>query len=515
MNRDPQAAPTAELYIDALGGGDVHRRALLACAAPLRLDDETACAAVELVAGTNGTSAALVRRIKDLGCVGRQWDGTWYLADEVRGYLVERLRQEVSPEVHDRLRSLLAERARRQLGTAESDGQLGRWRARAARIEAAYQTSLIGERGAEGARAFVDAWRREAPPGRAATAEAVDHLAPEIERHAGGLAVEIAFFQGIAAYRRGSKNVARQKFEAVWRQGKAGEIYAIAAHLYGRLTRDRKKAEKAYRDSIAWYADPFHQAQVYHSLGQLLAEDRRRWNEAENALRKSLELLTRPADQAQVYHSLGLLLAKDQGRWNEAEDALRKSLELLTRPADQAQVYHSLGLLLAKNRRRWNEAEDALRKSLELLTRPADQAQVLASWANAILKLKLEAQYPQAEEHARRSLELGGESLKQRSISHKILAELYERQGRITEAIRSLEAQLDADRKMRRWRDVQRVEEALARLRRGAYPPPRAEASYVAEPGRPYDPDDELRRKVEKLRRKFRGEGRGPRGGRG
>ena len=108
-----------------------------------------------------------------------------------------------------------------------------------------------------------------------------------------------------------------------------------------------------------------------------MSKERKRWEEAEDAYKESLELLKKindPFGQAQVYHSLGNLLSKERNRWEEAEDAYKESLELgKDNLHHKAQVYHSLGNLLSKERKRRGEAEDAYKESLELLEKVNDQ----------------------------------------------------------------------------------------------------------------------------------------------
>jgi hypothetical protein len=235
MAYDPTTAALAESYLEVLGGGAMARNALLACAAALRLDDEVARQAIALAAGSNGSTDALLRRIKDLGCVARRWDGTWYVADDVRPYLVDRFEREVPAAERVRLRDLLAEHADARMGTLAPDGQITTWQARAASLEAAYQLLHSSQRAKEGASRLVATWQQARDEAKTATCEAVEALAPELERHLERLPDEVLFLRGMAAYRRTDrKAAARRYFETVWRHGPGDEIHAIAAHLFGR-----------------------------------------------------------------------------------------------------------------------------------------------------------------------------------------------------------------------------------------------------------------------------------------
>ena len=79
---------TAERYLKRLEADPQARLALLACSAALQIDDDTAGEAVELVAKTNGATRALVTRVKKLGCVWKEWNGYWHVAEDVRRDLV-------------------------------------------------------------------------------------------------------------------------------------------------------------------------------------------------------------------------------------------------------------------------------------------------------------------------------------------------------------------------------------------------------------------------------------------
>ncbi len=262
----------AEAYIDALGGDDVARRALLACAAGLRLDDGLAGQTIELVASTNGSTAAWVRRIKRLSCVWQEWDGTWFLGEEVRAYLGERLHSEVSPEVRDRLHDLLAVHAAETAACAAADGQITVSKTRAAQVEAGYQRVLTREGAKAGAEQLANAWRSAQPTAKGAICTAVSHLTPALERAHPELPDEVRFLRGMAAYRRDNK-AAERDFRALWEDGRPGDIYGIAAHLFGNLVgrRQPKLAERAFKDSLEWHDDPHHCAQVWHSLGNHLS----------------------------------------------------------------------------------------------------------------------------------------------------------------------------------------------------------------------------------------------------
>lgn len=462
------------------------RSALLVCASALCLDDDIAAQAIHLVVGTNGSTTDVLQRLKRLGCVHEQWDGSWYLAHDVRADLVKHLDAEVPEDKVRALRELVAQYADSKAGQFAADGQLTAYRKRAAQFESAYQRCLQPERVAEGARQFEAIWEEARGSGERATVRAVDYLAPEIDNCAGGLPAPIRFFQGMAAYRRGDRKSATRMFEVLWREGRPGKIYAIAAHLYGQYERNREIAEQALNDSIAWLQEDHHQGQVYHSLGNLLARDRNRWAEAEDAYHASIGLLRNAADQGQVYHSLGNLLAQDRHRLAEAEKAYRASLDLLQNAFDQGQVYHSLGNLLARDRDRWDEAEKAYRTSLDLLHHAPDRTQVYASWAEAILRSEGNKDLGTAERYAQKVLDLSPKDPKSVAVAHKIFAEIHERRCEWPQAIEAVETMMETDQRARITRYRTKNEQWLAELRRKAAATPAnpSEDADNASPGK-------------------------------
>lgn len=405
-------------YIKLLEDDEKTKVALLTCAAALRLDDEVATGAIKLVAESNGSTSELLRRVKNLGCIWKQGDGTWYVAEEVRKDFVEHLYQIVSAPKLVELREHLSSYAHQLAASFSPDGQLTEYRVRQAKIEAAYHQTMIPDRAEDAAAQMTEVWRQASSEAKKATADSVDYLAEELARRVETLPPDILFLQGMAARSRGGREGRRkqlQYFGAVYNIGREkteihGYIYGIAAHLYGLLLRNHKKAKQAFIDSIDWYDSSDHRAQVYNSLGHLLSEDENSWEEAENAFTKSLDLRHDASHQGQVYHSLGKLLSKDHRRWPEAIAAYEKSLSL------------------RDNKR--------------------DKAQVLTSWADLLLEFKTAEGYEQAQELAEKSLALDPNNPSTIGMCHRILAVVYEQQGKYDKAIDSLKILQETNRKL-------------------------------------------------------------------
>ena len=488
---------TGKTYLEQFADDPVAQRALLACAAALRLDDESASAAIAAVAQANGRTRELLHTVKDLGCVWRQWDGSWYLAEDVRKELVGELHQRVPSEQVNKLRSQLADKADQRAAAMPPDGQITTHQLRIALIEAGYQRTMVPGQVEKGGEQLGAIWEKAAPAAGEATARSVDYLAPEIEEHIGQLPVQVLFLRGMAARARHDRADQEKYFRAVWEQGRPGQIFGAAAHFFGLLVRDRRVAEQALRDSVQWNEDPRHRAEAYHSLGNLLAKDRRRWPEAEDAYRASLNLLHDAPSQGQVWHSLGNLLAKDRRRWPEAEDAYRESLRLRHDAPHQAQVWHSLGNFFTKDERRWEDAENAFNKSKELCRDREHEAHVGASLANLLTKYQKPEADVRAEQLALRSLELDRGNPWTGSVCHRILAAIYERQGNAERAIRELEGLLEADRRQGKSRFQQAITARIAALSRGELPPLR-KLKAVPLPS-PDEEDDEFAGEAEPL----------------
>ena len=415
---------TGKAYLEQFADDPVAQRALLACAAALRLDDESASEAIEIVAQSSGRTRDLLHVMKNLGCVWRQWDGSWYLAEEVRKELVGELHQRVPDEQINKLRSQLADKADQRAAAMLPDGQITAHQLRIALIEAGYQRTMVPEQVEKGGEQLGAIWEKAAPAAGEATARSVDYLAPEIEEHIGQLPAQVLFLRGMAARARHDRADQEKYFRAVWERGRPGHIFGAAAHFFGLLVRDRRVAEQALKDSVQWNEDPRHKAEAYHSLGNLLAKDRRRSREAEDSYRESLRLRHDAPHQGQVWHSLGNLLAKDRPQSREAEDAYRKGLNLLRDAPSQAQVWHSLGNLLANNHRRSREAEEAYRKSIDLDPLDSGKAHVGASLANLLSKYREPEADRRAEDLALHSFELDRGNPWTNGVCYRVLADV-------------------------------------------------------------------------------------------
>ncbi len=289
---------------------DPVRKGLFACSAALTLDDDTACRVVEVVVGSNSSAGNIVRQIKDLGIVWHHGDGTWSIARDVRGELLERLFDEVGDDNLDRLHRLLAEETERRLAALRPDGAANISRIRSAKVEAAYQRMLTREAAgvAEGGRALAAVWRGAEGVSKMAVCRAVETLSPDLDRRLelGRLPDEVLFLRGKAALPR-DQQTAKQYFEMVWQRGRAlshrDDFHAIAALHFGNHEKNARTAEEAFRDSLAWTKDTACMGEVYHSLGKLLARDPKRWLETETAFQKSRDFVDEKEDRAQVLAS--------------------------------------------------------------------------------------------------------------------------------------------------------------------------------------------------------------------
>jgi len=421
---------TAREYLELLIGDQHSKLALLACSASLQLNDETAYAAIELVTQSNGGTTGLMQRVKSLGCVWKEWNGLWYVTEDVRPYLMDQLYQEVPQAVVVKLHERLAEGADSISERLPVNGQVTNHTRLLSKFEAAYQRVHIPERSEEGAAELAELWQHSPQAAATATARSIDYLADELDRRLSHLPDEVVFLRGMAARSRGNRRNEEKYFRKVWERGRDGYIYAIAAHLFGLLikNRDRITAERAMRDSLKWYESGYHRALVYHSLGSLLARDPKRRQEAEAAFKQSLEMLTEPKDRVQVYHSLGNLYAKDRERRQEAEQAFRRSLNLDKNNESRAQTLHSLANLLARDRHRLRDAERAYRQSMQLRQDPQHQKQVFHSLGNLFMKDPMH--WTEAEVAFRQSLRRTQDDYSRAQVLHsfgKLLFKMHDR----------------------------------------------------------------------------------------
>jgi tetratricopeptide (TPR) repeat protein len=459
-------ARTASSYLETLSDNPSGQRALLACATALRLDDEAAMQAIAVVSGDEDQSRELIYLVKNLSCVWQQWDGTWYLAEDVRRGLIPEVYARFSESQISRLRNALARSAEAKAARMQRDGQITSYRRRDALIEAGYQRTLVRGQADAGSKKLGEVWEKAQPDAGEATARSVDYLADEIEDRLGELPVEVLFLRGMAARTRGDAAQQHKYFRRVWLKGRVGRIFGTAAHFYGLLERDASIAERALRDSVKWNTDRRHKGQAYHSLGNLVGRDNRRRKEAEGAYHAALKLLRDPASEGQVWHSLANLLAESRDARRQAETAYRTSLELLPDPASKAQVWHSLANLLSKDSSRWEEAESAFYESLQLAPDRESEVQVETSLASLLIRYRDRHADRRAEKILLRSLERAGSNPLTQSMCNSLLAVIYQRRGNIKAALKALELKARSDRLQRGWDFLRETKKRIASLRR-------------------------------------------------
>jgi tetratricopeptide (TPR) repeat protein len=170
---------------------------------------------------------------------------------------------------------------------------------------------------------------------------------------------ELDFLQGMVYYREGRTVEAIALLRRVASAPVARVEVAIAAHLVGRFDGKRHRPQKAELlldrslEINQVLKNEFGQAQVLHTLGQLIGRDRKRTDEAEQLLRQSLAIETElgnRSSEAAVLHTLGQLIGRDRKRTDEAEQLLGKSLNLgesLGIKSHQAQVLYTMGRIRA------------------------------------------------------------------------------------------------------------------------------------------------------------------------
>ena len=337
MNSDRSPHNTADQYLQLFANDEAMHVSLLACSAGLSLDDGVASDAIEVVLPQAVQTQDILARIKRLGCVSHNWDGSWRISEDVRVGLADLLSRQFSADRLLEIRTRLASKAERKASSLSPDGQITNYRVREARFQAAYQKLLMPGRAEEGAQLCAEIWRQASADAREATCSAADYVSDEVLRQVEELPPELLFLKGMAARARGDRDGAKEYFRLVWKQGRPGDIFAIAAHLFGNLSSDRELAERAFRDSLQWYDDRSHQGQVWHSLGNLLSRQSPRWKEAEEAYRKSLQLRHDPAHQGQVYSSWAGAIVDNRpvNEYDKAEEYVRLSLSL--RPNERTQ----------------------------------------------------------------------------------------------------------------------------------------------------------------------------------
>jgi RNA polymerase sigma factor (TIGR02999 family) len=322
----------SERYLQSLNDEPQVRKALLACSAALQLDDGTACAAIEVVAKSNGSTEALMHHVKNLGCVWKDKNELWRITEDVRRGLVVQLHQEVPEPVATTLHELLAARAELRALAGTSVDRANVYDHLQARFEAAYQRILNPADSATGGQQLAKLWEELEPAAALGIAKSIDYLASEFNQYLRVVPDEVVFLRGIAARDRRDKEAQEEYFAEVWNRGRVGHrsrIHALASRLYGKLIEDRDPlgAENAFRSSIDWSKEAHEAGLAYFALGSILARNSLRNKEAEQAFLKSLTLLSNPQDRAKVHHSLGNLLASSSRENRQTAITGMKSLD--------------------------------------------------------------------------------------------------------------------------------------------------------------------------------------------
>ena len=309
---------TAQRYLKRLEADPQARLALLACSAALRIDDATASEAIDLIARTNGSTQELVTRVKKLGCVWKEWNGSWHIAEDVRGELAAQLHRELSETTVVQLRELLARKADSRAAQLEQQtDQVAYHEKLLANLEASYHRLIVPKTAEDGANMLVELWRRLPQEAAEALARSADYLADEIKEVSGAreLPDALVFLRGIAAQARGDKHVQEKHFVKIWRDGRHRSqphfVHAKSGHLLGQLVQDRDPtgAERAFRTSFRWMDAERERGLIWFDLGKFIAKDDYRREEALKVYRESLDLL--PAkDQARVHLEIAALLEK-------------------------------------------------------------------------------------------------------------------------------------------------------------------------------------------------------------
>ena len=336
-----QTFDRASIYLSQMDS-DAERQALLACSAGITLDDDTAAKAVARVAGSNGNTARLVKRVKDLFCTRRSWDGTWRIAPDVRRLLEDHLVASVDTDTLLQLRVILADSADAVAQAAPMGGQLSVYRRRRAMVEASLQRLAVPERAAAAGEKLLDVWDEAEGDAKAAVRFVVDVLGSRMAGRAPGgdsFHTQLCFDRGLRARERGDRQAQERWFGLVWAEGKsleeespgsASEMHATAAHFHGIAVRDPATAEEAFADSFSWNSTATHRSQVLHSWGDLLSrQSESRWAEAEEKYQESYDANPTKEHRAQVLRSWDDLLSKQgEGRRRKRAETWRTVADL-------------------------------------------------------------------------------------------------------------------------------------------------------------------------------------------
>jgi tetratricopeptide (TPR) repeat protein len=361
-------------------GSHAFESALIALSAAESLTDELAAYILELTGLEH--SSDLIKALHLCDFV-RERNSEWSLVPEVREYLLKRL-QEERPELFEAAHGRLLQICR----SHELQGRFSEIpRYLVEGPGEAYHASALDP--TEG----LPKYAAMALGGQGGQQWLAARLAHEQEefRILPSRSIEVDFLQGMVYYREGNIGEAERLLRRVSDIDADRREVAIALHIVGRLdwqSGSVRQAEAELNRSLAirrTLRDAHGEAQVLHTLGQLVGRDRNRLGEAEELLRQSLSIFRGLDDkhgEARVLHTLGQVVGRDRNRWGEAEELLRQSLVIERNQNEfgKAQVLHTLGQLVGRDRKRRGEAEKLLRQSLAIGKRQRNklhQAQVL------------------------------------------------------------------------------------------------------------------------------------------
>lgn len=330
--------------------------------------------------------------------------------------------------------------------------------------------------------------------------------------------VQVLFLRGIVLFREGRRREAMPLLEKVARSESPLLEVAIAKHIFGNhiarrqpgeaetmlwrsieigreikerdheaqvlhslanvIGRDQHRAKEA--EELFWLSfdtrserDRFGRAQVLHSLANLISRNRAQAKKAEDLYWGSVQIfkdIHNGLGEAQVLHSLANLLSRDRDRSKEAEKRYEESIKLLRDGGDElgeAQALHSLGNLIARNRHRSADAEKLYRRSIEIDHASHNRrgvAQTMHSLANVVRfdPSRQEA----AEDLLRESLRIGVElpDLRHQAQVLRSLSFIVEKRSP-EEALRLLNESLTLNRRINNRRGMEIVQQSITQLR--------------------------------------------------
>jgi len=365
------------------------RLAVKACAVPEWFDASIAKTLFEGPIGLNGKTGKAFSTVTSLSFTYIKSDGVWGFFPEARMFLLKELKEKDNGTLKEINEALIEYYGKETEPKVIDDNEIKTMTSGQERsikfLKAYHKTNVSPIDGFDEIDKLKDELNNE-------TLNQIDYT---LFRHFNSLdsiygygKENYYYYEGMRLYSSGKRDEAFIYFKPVADSKHINKRVGIASHLVGKILSKKNsiKSEEYYNKSLnigEELHDKSHQAQVHHSLGNLLMKNSKRHDEAEKHFNESLNIGKKLHDkmiQAQVLNSLGILLAQNQERHKEAEDFFYQSIKANSNSNHTKKVYTSLAKFYNERGDHLNaiKAAEKCHKILDGLNYKDDKARTMA-----------------------------------------------------------------------------------------------------------------------------------------